>query len=375
MHKRKAKTIQTIRRIVLISFIVFMTWQAYMHQVKGGAHDGAASVHALCPYGGLESLYSLVTEGSFVSKIYLGTFALFLITVVLAIVLRRGFCGWICPFGGIQELFGLLGKKIFGKQLMMPGSADRPLRYLKYGVLVLTAGAAWITGSLWMSPYDPWAAYAHLGEGIPALLIEYRVGFIILIVSVAGSLLYDRFFCKYLCPMGAFLGILSKLSPHRIVRNRDVCIDCGLCGKVCPVNIPVDQLDRATTAECIECQLCTVSCPKEGALENRMGKRIVRPLVVGIIVLAVYFGGIGIARATGTYRLLPEPIAVGEIIPAEELRGFMTLREIADYRGLSLEEVYQRMEIPAEIPGSTQAKALADKIPGFSFDEAREKLE
>jgi NAD-dependent dihydropyrimidine dehydrogenase PreA subunit len=226
-----------------------------------------------------------------------------------------------------------------------------------------------------MSPYDPWAAYAHIWEGVSSLLAEFPVGFAILVGTAAGSLLFDRFFCKYLCPMGAFLGIVSKISPHRIVRNEKVCIDCGRCREVCPVTIEVDRLHQVTSAECIECQLCTTSCPKEGALENKLGRWKTAPITAGMIILILYFAGIGIARIGGVYQLLPEPIAAGEIIPPEELKGYMTLEEIARYRGISIPELYKKLDIPSDIPVTTPGKALAELIPGFSFEKVRKKLQ
>lgn len=139
---------------------------------------------------------------------------------------------------------------------------DKPLRYLKYVILILTLYFAWKTSGLWMNPYDPWVAYGHISEGIASLTEEYLIALIILIVTIIGSLLYDRFFCKYLCPMGAFYGIISKLSPSKIIRNEDDCINCGLCSKNCPVNIKVSELKEVKSAECINCQSCMLSCPK-----------------------------------------------------------------------------------------------------------------
>ena len=107
----KKKTFTAIRVIILAIILIYITFTAYMHQVKGGGPEGSPSIHALCPYGGIESLYTLFSEGTLVDKIYAGTFILFILTLVLAVVTRRSFCGWICPFGALQELLGRLGKK------------------------------------------------------------------------------------------------------------------------------------------------------------------------------------------------------------------------------------------------------------------------
>ncbi|MCK7508909.1 MAG: 4Fe-4S binding protein [Desulfobacterales bacterium] len=89
----------------------------------------------------------------------------FFITLVLAVLFRKSFCGLLCPFGAIREFFGLLGKKIFRRNFAVPHTLDRPLRYWKYLVLVITVSFAWKTAGLWMAPYDPWAACTPTSRG------------------------------------------------------------------------------------------------------------------------------------------------------------------------------------------------------------------
>ena len=110
-------------RDLLALFVVLITAAAYLHQVGG---ERIPSIHALCPFGGLESLYSLLTTGTFISKIFSGTLILFFITLVLAIVLRKSFCGLLCPFGAIQEFFGWLGRKISDGTLRCPKCWTNP---------------------------------------------------------------------------------------------------------------------------------------------------------------------------------------------------------------------------------------------------------
>ncbi len=93
--------------IVLVGLLAWVTFESYMHQILGGGK--APSIHALYPFGALESLYALLFMGSFVKKIYSGTVILLVLTVVLAFLFRRSFCGLLCPFGTLQELFAKLG--------------------------------------------------------------------------------------------------------------------------------------------------------------------------------------------------------------------------------------------------------------------------
>ena len=102
----------------------------------------------------------------------------------------------------------------------------------------------WQAAALVMRPYDPWAAYAHITSA--ELMTEFGIGVAILGISLAGSLVYERFFCKYLCPMGAFLGIFSKVSFSGIRRDADACINCSVCDKACPMNLDVSTADTVT---------------------------------------------------------------------------------------------------------------------------------
>ncbi len=116
-----------------------------------------------------------------------------------------------------------------------------------------------------MRPYDPWVACAHLTAD--DLLTTYLVGFVVLVVSLAGSLVYERFFCKYLCPAGALLGLLSRVSFLNIRRDAAACIDCGRCDKACMMNVEVATADVVTSSECISCNECVNVCPVPGALK------------------------------------------------------------------------------------------------------------
>lgn len=365
------KVSKWFRFLVLFGLLAYVTFEAYMHQVLGGGK--APSVHALCPFGALESLYTLLFMGSFIQKIYSGTVVLLILTIVLAILFRRSFCGLLCPFGALQELFGGIGRKIFKKRFSIPRKIDQPLRYLKYAVLLLTVGMAWRLGTLWMAPYDPYSAYSHitnLSESVkedPLALI----GFILLVVTILGSFVYERFFCKYLCPVGAFYGIIGKVSPTRVERNENLCIHCHLCNKACPVNIDVEKAVKVTTAECINCNECVVACPKKGALEVKTARKAIQPIVMLALVVGLFFCTILIAQVTGNYQIMPSELKKGQIIEISELKGYYTIEDAAIATGLSLNEIYEKMGIPESISKDTQLKKISSIVEGFSLDEAK----
>ena len=364
--------IKYLRWGLLSLFVVLVSIAAYLHQVLGA--EKAPSIHALCPFGGLESLYQVFTTGSFISKIFAGTLTLFIITLIVTLLFRRSFCGLICPFGAIQEFFAKVGQKIFKRKWVMPAPIDKPLRYFKYVVLVVTIVYAWRTAGLWMAPYDPWSAYAHLPEGLESVWGESAVGLIILGVTVIGSLIYDRFFCKYLCPMGALYGIVGKISPFKVVRNEEVCIDCGICNKSCPMNIDVQHSLKVTTAECMNCQTCVTSCPKPAALDHQFGHKMIKPLSIIILVMVVFFGSIFASQAAGLYELTPTPLKTGESINYDEVKGYMSIKEAAESTKTDVKAFYEKFKIPANVPETTKMKEISKVAEGYNFDQVKESL-
>ena len=169
--KRLSLVSRILRWATLGSLLAFVIAATALHTL---GYVGP-SIHALCPYGGLESMLSLVAVGTFLKRIVIGTFVLFGSTILLSIAMRRSFCGQICALGALQEFFGKIGHKLFKKRPAVPQKLDRILRYLKYVVLAVTVAMAWITGELWITPYDPFNALGHLAD-FNALVTSYLLG-------------------------------------------------------------------------------------------------------------------------------------------------------------------------------------------------------
>jgi len=195
--------------------------------------------------------------------------AMFLLVTFLAIafLFRKAFCSWLCPVGTISEYLWRIGKKLFRGNVRLPRWIDIPLRGLKY---LLLGFFVWAVSSMSATAV---AAFMRSPYGIVAdvkMLNFFRfigqTGLIVLGVLAVASLLVQNFWCRYLCPYGALLGITSLFSPLRIRRNVETCIDCAKCSKACPSALPVDKLITIKSAECTGCLECVAVCPAEGAL-------------------------------------------------------------------------------------------------------------
>jgi len=359
---KSKKYVKYIRWVILGIILGGTMIIHYLHIYSGAMYP---SVHAICPLGGLENLWAWIGGQANLQKLFSGTMTLFFFTIIFALIFGRAFCGYICPFGALQELMGKISKKKF----RVPEKADKTLRYLKYAVLAFVTVMAWVTATIWISPYDPWTAFAHIWTG-KKIFTEMGIGFIILIIILAASVFVDRFFCKYLCPAGAVYGLASKISPCKI--KREQCSSCGQCVKACPMNIEVSKTNKITSSECIACCQCVAACPsKKSVLRMTVFGKSVNSLVIIILVAVIFFGSLFVFDRAGMYQVtVPTLSAVaesGNYLKIIDLRGSMTIETGAMYVGMELPDFYRLMEIPETVPKETRLKEVVYYVPGYDF--------
>lgn len=263
-----------VRSLVQIFFFVLIALISLNHTLaesgKGIPFISSASLHALCPFGGVVTIYQYAAVGTFVQKIHESSFILMIIGFLLAVLFGPVFCGWVCPFGTFQEWVGKLGKKLFKKRYnrFVPAKVDSVLRYARYLVLAWVLYMTAATGKLIFADVDPYFALFNLWSS------ELAVGGLVLLgLTAAGSLFVERPWCKYACPYGAVLGITNLFRVFKIRRKDSTCIKCSICSNTCPMNIKVMQKDVVRDHQCISCLECTseASCPAAATVEFSTG--------------------------------------------------------------------------------------------------------
>lgn len=216
---------------------------------------------ASCPIGSLQAV--LGSHKFHVSFYVLGLLMLF------GVLFGRLICGFLCPFGLLQ---GVL-HKIPVPKINVPKKLDGILRYLKYVILIVLVVVLPIVLNNEYGMAQPyfckWICPAGTLEGGIPLLIKHEslrsvVGFLfgwkmaILILVIVLSMLIYRPFCKYLCPLGAFYAFFNKISFCRMQVDKEKCIDCKACEKLCPMQVEVTK--EINSAECIRCGKCQQIC-------------------------------------------------------------------------------------------------------------------
>jgi len=244
---------------------------------------------------------------------------MFLLLSFLAMswVFRKSFCSWLCPVGTVSEYLWRLGRRAFARNFRLPRKVDVPLRSLKYILLALFFYAV---GSMSVP-----AIHAFL-EGPYGVIDDVKMlnffrylgltGGLVLVVLAVASVFVQNFWCRYLCPYGALMGLVSMLSPLRIRRVEALCIDCAKCAKACPSALPVDRRVTIKSAECLGCMECVTSCPAAGALlmsAPRRGRVPAWAIAAGTALL--FLGITGYARWSGHWHTdLPSRVYF-ELIP------------------------------------------------------------
>lgn len=197
-----------------------------------------------------------------------GFLIMLLILGGFTIVFGRFFCGYACAFGtlgdGMYALSQWIQKKLKRKKKLPWVSAEtgRKLQKIKYMLLLILIGIYGFGLTENFSGTSPWEVFSMLYTGkIPD--DTYMIGWILFLLILLGMCFKERFFCQYLCPMGAVFSWLPVFPLSALERDRKQCLPkCRACQIKCPVDMEIKR-DQKNGGECIQCQQCMDLCPKQ----------------------------------------------------------------------------------------------------------------
>ncbi|QDV41797.1 Putative electron transport protein YccM [Stieleria neptunia] len=284
------------RRNVLLLTIASLLWFGFWRQ------------GCVCPIGATQNVALAIFDPTYV--VPLTVVAFFILPLVFTLFFGRTFCASVCPLGAMQELLAVRSVKV-------PRWLDHSLglvAYIYLGAAVIFAATK--TGFI-ICRYDPFIPFFRLGANTDMLLF----GSCVLLISV----FVGRPYCRYLCPYGAILRVLSCFSKWRLSIPPDTCINCQLCEDVCPYG----AIHPPTVTQSPQ--------------RRRKGKRqFVIALLAAPVVVAVFWW-LGTALGVPLSQWHPES-RLAEQVRLEELGVAETTTEASDaFRGSgrSVQELYQ----------------------------------
>jgi len=280
--------IQTVRRISQIFFFLLFIWFCLISSVGADWYQLRG-----WPVNWILQLDPLVAVGTVLTTRVLYTGLLWaLATIVLTILVGRFFCGWLCPFGTIHQFVGWLGRVNKHRQEKIERNRYRPAQKIKYLILLFMLGCALtgvvfsseglIAASLQTGLLDP-IPLVHRSVNIALLPIldsvpqrisastrYYEGAWLVGAIFVAAVLLnlyIPRFYCRFVCPLGALFGVTGRFSLWRIGKIKSACPDCGACEKNC--DGACSPSSKIHWHECVMCMNCIRSCPHGDLIHYR----------------------------------------------------------------------------------------------------------
>ena len=275
-------TIRTARRVSQIFFVLLLVWFCVaatlgdrFWQLRGWP------VNWLLELDPLAGLATLLATRTLYAGLLWG-----LATVALTVVLGRVFCGWVCPFGAMHQFVGWLGRRRLRSKLRVEANRYRPAQRLKYYVLAAFLTAAALAplgaGTLLIGLLDPLPLVQRsislvllpLAERSGALTLSPLPRFYdgagliaaVFATALALNLWVPRFYCRFVCPLGALLGLLGRFALWRIGRTGEGCTGCLRCERNCEG--ACRPTGRIQISECVMCVNCLDDCA-HGAIAYR----------------------------------------------------------------------------------------------------------
>ncbi len=289
--------------LIGVEFYLFMQWGS-----SGGTEpffERPPGAEGFLPISALMSLKYWMQTG-IINDVHPSGLFILLAIIAVSIALKKAFCSWLCPIGTLSESLWMLGKRLFKRDFVTPRWLDYPLRSLKYLLLFFFANSIWQMDvfNLENFIYSPYNKVADIKMYLFFANITTFAVWTIVVLMVL-SVFIKNFWCRFLCPYGALLGVIGWLSPLKITRNKSTCTDCELCTKACPSNIKVHKSGRVWSDECMSCMLCVQACPVKSTLDVRIhskSKTAVPNWVLATLVVGLFTAVTGFAMLAGNWQ-------------------------------------------------------------------------
>ncbi len=248
MNKKERRTLQArLRAVIQLLYFLFLP----------SAYTSA--------FAGIKYIFTQIGSGQ---RVELTPFVLVLIVLCgYTIVFGRYFCGFACAFGslgdGIRAIYLRVMKRLKKKPIVLPKQVKQYAPFVKYLILAVIAILCFLGIYGELRGTSPWDVFSMIHAG-NFKLGGYVVGIVLLLLIMVGMAVEERFFCRFLCPMGAVFSLMPVLPLFGLTRDRDNCIKgCSACTRQCPSDIQLPSTGQyEVSGDCFQCQKCIGTCPK-----------------------------------------------------------------------------------------------------------------
>lgn len=290
MKKERSKKYRAIQILRILTQIFFFSLFLYLlFNTRFPGEDYIGKVEVFFHFDPLLALSTFIA-----SRIFHTAFILSLITLIFTLFFGRFVCGWICPLGSVHQFFSFTFKK---SKLLRPKKKQKNFLSWKYYILIFVTAASIFTLDL-VGILDPlsflYRSFAaavlpvigytgdlfigilfqlnltSIGETLSQFFMNLAVNTVFLQGLFIGSLfigvillnlIQERFWCRNLCPLGAMLGLFSRLNLFKLKINKDRCIECELCNQHCQTQADPFPSEKWRSSECDYCFTCSAICP------------------------------------------------------------------------------------------------------------------
>jgi len=305
------KPLSTARRLIQTGFgllSLYIGYQFYLfYQWTAGRAESFVArppgVEGFLPISALVGLKRLLLTGAY-DMVHPAGLTIFIAALSMGLLLRKSFCGWICPVGLTSNLAEAAGRRL---RLLrrLPGWADYPLLALKY--LLLALFLYLIAWQMELAAIEAFHGSAYNVAADAKMLLFFLdltpLAATVMLLLVVVSFVLRNFWCRYLCPYGALLGLLAMIGPLQVRRDNSKCIGCRRCDKVCPASIEISCRGTVRAAECIGCLECVEACPQQDCLTAMLpGKKKIPAMALPLAVLMLFLLFWGAAKLTGHWE-------------------------------------------------------------------------
>ncbi|SCY07319.1 4Fe-4S binding protein [Desulfoluna spongiiphila] len=282
----------------------FALWATALEQGRLPSVTRPPSVDAFLPLSGLMNLKYTLGTGT-IHGAHPAALLLFLAVCASALLVKKGFCSFVCPVGFAGEMAGRLGN-MAKLARPLPRFLDIPLRGIKYMLL-----GFFLWNILVNMPVPAIRGFLSNSYNLTADIRMFRfftepsTGSLITLGLLLGlPVLIKNGWCRYLCPYGALLGLLSFFSILKIHRNDQACTHCGRCAKACPSSLAVDKKRTMVSDECTGCLTCVESCPEKEALRLSTSPTGAAwsPRTVALLMVMLFLLTAGAGRLSGNWK-------------------------------------------------------------------------